>query len=474
MSAFSEFMKLFSMASGVRFHKTLTGGISIFDAPLNGFRTSPIRCATFGDSNALTGGMQGSGAAAGYQDMTQLIPDAWNSGQKFYGIGLNRFAADLYYPQLYLVADGGIGGQTTTQMFARETLSYSATQKRAQDILDLNPQVVFFRAGSINDLVSVTSGTLAETVATTHANHIGLLNRFMSAGIIVIDEGIGGFNNGVNTATDLTATRSAITQLNALYAAYAEQYPNSIKFLNPVSVGLGDASGAYLSPNTSDGTHLNIVGQMLLGKAEAALLSKLFGASSNIRYHGPNVVSNALMANVTGGIANGFTVATSVASVANQKVEQINGKWFQTAEWTLAAGTNTATINIPFNPTAMSIMSGDVYGFEYDMYFVGLSGYVPDQTKLTITPQVRFINTVGSGDIIQTRSYGVVQNYGALSNGLIGHISFNPIKVGDVSSNFTTGSRFQLVISTTEASGTFKMGVGNPRIVKLNQSVVTT
>lgn len=452
----------------------LTGGISILDAPLNGIRTSPIRCATFGDSTASTGGLQGSGAAAGYQDMTQMIPDAWNSGQKLYGIGLNRFAADLYYPQLYLVADGGIGGQNTTQILTRDQLSYSVTQKRVQDILDLNPQVVFLRAGSINDLYSVTSGTISSTVAATYANHIAVLNRFMSAGIQVIDEGVYGFTNGVNTAVDLASTRAAILQLNALYTAYAAQYPDSVKFLDPVTIGLADVTGAFNPANTSEGTHLNVVGQMLLGKAEAVLLSKLFGASSNIRYPGPNIVSNALMANVTGGVANGFTVATSVASVANRKVEQINGKWFQTAEWTLASGTNTATINIPFNPATMSIVSGDVYGFEYDMYFAGLNGYVPDQTKLAITPQVRFINSVGSGDIIQVRSYGVVQNYGPLSNGLIGHIAFNPIKVGDVSANFTTGSRFQLIISTTESSGAFKMGIGNPRIVKLNQAMLTS
>ena len=442
--------------------------------PVNGLRTTPVRVATFGDSTANAGGLQGSGGAAGLQDLTQMIPDAWNSGQKFYGVGLNRFAADLYYPQIYLVADGGIAGQTTTQMVSRETLAYSTTQKRVQDILDLNPQVVILRGGSINDLLTVTAGTLASTVSTTYANHVTILNRFMSAGVFIIDEGIAGFSNGVNTATDLASTRSAIAQLNALYAAYAAQYPSNIRFLDPVVVGLSDTSGAFVSAATSEGTHPNVYGQMLIGKAEASLISTLFGVSSNIRYPGPNVVSNAMMANATGGVATGYTVATSVATLANQKVEVISGKVFQTAEWTLGSGTNTATINVPFNPTTMSIVSGDVYGFEYDMYFAGLNGYVPDQTKLSITPQVRFINTVGAGDIIQVKSYGVVQNYGPLSNGLIGHIAFNPIKVGDVSANFTTGSRFQLVVTTTETSGAFKMGIGNPRIVKLGQAVTTT
>jgi hypothetical protein len=456
----------------------LTGGrvlrIGESSAPLNGTRTDPVRVAVFGDSTANFGGTQGSGAAAGLQDTTLVIPDAWNSGAKTFGISIDKFAADLFYPQMYVVACGGISGETTTAMVARDTAGSSTTRKAVTDIINLAPHVVILRGGSINDLLAVTSGTVAATVAATYANHILLINRFLSAGICVIDEGVFGFTNGTaNTATDQASTRSAVLQLNALYATYAQSFPSSIlTFIEPNGL-THDGTGAYISTISTDGTHPNVFGQLAIGREEALAMSLLFGASACRRFQGTNVITNALMANAAAGTATGYTVAASgVASVANKQIEVIDGKVFQTAEWTLAAGTNTATINIPFDPSAMAILVNDIYGFEFDFYFKGLNGYVPTPSALTLTGQARVDNTVGGGQVYVNRLAGST-GYGSLTDGIVGHIALTPVKFGDVSANFAATSRFQAVATITDSAGVFKMGVGNPRIVKLGQSMTT-
>ena len=84
----------------------------------------------------------------------------------------------MFYPQAYLVASGGISGQTTTQMVARDTASYTADRFATTDVINLAPHVVILRGGSINDLLTITSGTSAAAIATASTAASRPVTRF--------------------------------------------------------------------------------------------------------------------------------------------------------------------------------------------------------------------------------------------------------------------------------------------------------
>lgn len=437
-------------------------------------RSEPVRCVTFGDSTANTGSTQ----SPANQDTTQIISSAWTAGTVSLNLNIDKYQTHLYYPQLYLVGNGGVSGETTTQMLSRDTAAASVTRYAVTDMLNLNPHVVLLRGGSINDITNATSGNLASKVATAYANHVLIINRFLAAGIQVIDCGIYGFANGsANTATDLASTLSGVTQLNALFAAYAAQFPTRIKFINPVGI-LSDSTGAYLSTRiSSDGTHLTAYGQSLIAQKEALALEELFGPSSNVRYPGTNNVTNALMAN-TGSVAygtapTGFSALTSNATRQNAKVEVINGKPYFTCEFVISATSNNGQLFIPYDPTGtgtMAISSGDIWGFEFDFYVSGLNGYLPTPSSFSALVDTR--DSVGSGRVV-LNGMAVASSVGQLPSEFYGHLAFPPLKYGDASAGLTTASQFLFQMSSNDTSGTYKLGVSMPRIVKLNQTVVT-
>ena len=458
----------------------VTGGISLLDnIPLNGLRTTPVRLVTFGDSTAVAA----STRSPANQDVSQISSSAWQSGTISLTGKIDRYATHLFYPQAYLVGSGGVAGNNTTQMLARDQSAASVTRYAITDMLNLAPHAVLLRGGSINDILTVTAGTLVSTVSAVYARHVQIINRFLAANVVVLDCGIYGFANGTaNTATDLASTLSAIAQLNALFSSYAAQFPTQIRFINPVGV-VSDATGAYLNTRISgDGTHLTAYGQYLMAAKEAIELSKLFGSSSNVRYPGLNNISNALMANTSavayGTAPTGFTSLTANATRQNAQVEVINGKPFYTCEFVISATSNNGQMLIPFDPTAtatgmvaaMNISSSDVWGFEFDFYIAGLNGYSP--TPSTISAYVDIRDSVGAGRIVMS-GMDVSTTHGLYQSPFTGHIAFPPIVFGDTSANLTTASTFFFQVNTNDASGTLKLGVSNPRIVKLNQSVLT-
>ncbi len=224
-------------------------------------RKTPVRIATFGDSTANVGATQSPAS----QDATKYSSSAWQSGLVSIGISGDKWTVPYFYPQAYLVCNGGISGENTTQMLARDSAAYSTTRKAVADVANFSPDVIFLRGGSINDIASVTAGAVAATVATTYANHIAIIGRLAAAGARIVDEGIFGYSGG---AAEPQSVRAALVQLNAMFAAYAAQYPNLIEFINPVGLTC-DSTGAYLSGMSTDGTHLNGMGSITVARKEA-------------------------------------------------------------------------------------------------------------------------------------------------------------------------------------------------------------
>lgn len=436
-------------------------------------RTTPVRVATFGDSTANIGGLQ----VPSSQDISKVSVSTWQSGLVQPILTGEKYYLGSVYPQAYLVANGGISGQTTTQMLARDTLAASSTRYAVTDIINLAPDVVLLRGGSINDITGVTTGTLAATVTAVYANHCQIIQRLLSANIKVIDSGIFGFSG---SATDPAATRSALLQLNTLFAAYADQYKDSVVFISPLGV-LSDSTGAFLPGISTDGVHLIAQGGYKHGLLEAEAVTRFFGQSTQTRYQGANVVSNAMMANTSvvafGTVANGFSsISATNCTRQNAKVESINGKSFQTCEAVISATNASLQFILPFDPSAtganmtapLNLQIGDVYGFEYDYIVQPVSGM--STVSFTEAKRIDIRDAVGSGRI--AISVGTASN-NVITGAYQGKAVFPPVVFGDVQANLLNTSQFYLQIIVAESSGIFKVGVSNVRIVKLNQPVVT-
>jgi len=454
----------------------VTGGMNFSAAGqqfIFGARTSALRVATFGDSTANAGNTQNTPNTT-QQDTTKVIAATWTSGLQSFSVTADKYLLELFYPQAYLVGNGGISGQTTTQMLARDQSAFATNRFGITDIVNLAPHVVLLRGGSINDFL----GGSPLSVATSLAQHQAIIQRFLAANIPVIDCGIYGYTGAAGGALTLAQIQANIVKHNTASKAYAAQYPSLMRFIDWTGI-LSDGTGAYLSANISaDGTHLTFSAQLLAAQQEALAIAQLFGPSSNIRYPGNNNVLNALFANTTtpgyGTVATGFTINATNCTRQNAKLENINGKLFQTVECVITAGTNQVQFVIPFDPSgtgAMAISSGDVWGFECDIYIAGLNGYAPRPgTNTAFNVDIR--DTVGSGRIYVQR-LTASSAYGAISSPVIGHLNFPPIQFDDVSANLTTVSNWSFVFATNDASGIYKVGIANPRIVKLNQTVVT-
>jgi hypothetical protein len=425
-------------------------------------RTIPIRVATFGDSTAnLT-------SQAGH-DLTVLTGVFPGSGTTVLGINNDKFALPMFYPQVYLVGNGGISGQSTATMIARDTLAASATRKAITDIINLKPDVVLLRGGSINDITTVTAGTLAATVTATYNNHVTIINRLLSAGIVVVDSGIYGYSGA--GATDVVSTKSAITQLNTLFAAFAATLPNRVIFLDWIGT-IADNTGTYLTGMSNDGTHLSQWAALIAGQAEANALVPLFGVSSNNRFPGTNIVTNALFANTAsqswGTLATGLSITASNATRQNAKIEVIDGREWQTVELVSTAASSSCTITIPFDPTVLGIAVNDIYGFEVDVLLKGVTNaYPPVATGFNCRVD---LYKSAAGRLVFDSINPVLPN--GLLGTLQGKVIVGPIQFPEPSANLTTSSSFYVTFVTNDVV-TWKLGISMPRIVKLGLAQTT-
>lgn len=457
-------------------------------------RTTPVRVATLGDSQANTNSpvyVSNATTDAKITDVTTARSAVWNSGTITLRQHGRKWAVSWFYPQAYLVANGGISGETTTQLLARDAATAGVTRQAITDVLALNPDVVIIQGGcSINDFANVTtSGQVTTAVATALANITEALTRLLSSGVPVILTGIFGYSgDGVMYAGTGSLIRSALLQHNANLRTLAAANPAIVKYVDPVGA-VSDADGnlivgTYINvPATPDaGVHLNAAGQYLMAPRTAAALKALFGGSTNVRYRGANRFLDPLFQQTNP--ANGGLVASAGpgATVANSKLETIatpfgDRKFFTTEVTITNASNGYGTITIPYNPLStgtnpLTIASGDIYGFECDVYVEPLNGTVPVITMEAF--RVGTNNTTGSGIVYHDVGAVDGSNYGyTMAAAMTRHIVWQPLLYGDSAANFTSSSAWIVRVQSATVGDKFKLGVAIPHIVKLDQAVKT-
>lgn len=418
-------------------------------------RVNPVRVATIGDSTADVNGTA--------HDIS-LFTAASGS------IGPEKYQLSSLYPQAYLVGNGGIGGQTTTQILARDATATSTTRKAIQDIINLRPDVVLLRGGSINNISGAISATAAALIATAYAEHCQIINKFLSAGIPVLDSGIYGYSG---SGTEPATVRAALMTLEGMFDSYAAQFPGRV--FRPSWTGiLRDSTGAYL-PNVvladGQGVHLSFFGQYLASQWEASVLTQLFGASSGPRYRGQNLLKNAattanggnnqFASTTTSGIGTfptGMSWGTYGAGGTRQngKVEVIDGRLWATMEFVPVA-TGGLTCYLPLDAANWTTAANDIWAVEFDLFFKPLSGSsVPISNTL-----VQWDWNDGSG-----RTITALQNSQAFTwpdaTGWSGRVVLQPTVLNAANTSPEIFTRI-VVTDTTP----IKAGISAPRLVKL-------
>lgn len=456
-------------------------------------RTTPVKVATFGDSTASchsasttvsgSGNLNRANGLNSASDLTVVSTTTANWQSNVFGLTTTqfrcpdkfKFTLSDYYPLAYLIFNGGISGESTTQMLARDTSASALFKDRSTtSLIQAAPDVVLLRAGSINDLtVNATQAAMDAAVATCYANHIAIIKRITSGGIYVIDSGIHGYSGVVNGAdvADPAMARAALVTLNSMYAAYAltNKY---VRFLSYTGLTTDAAGNFYPGYCDSSGKHILTQAQRIVGQEEAKILTSLFGASRAVRYAGTNVITNALFDLSTAGLATGFT--TTGTGLANTKIEFINNKRYQTFEATLlgTAGTTVSQgcgFTLPFNPGTMGITAGDIYGIEYDLLIESVDGINwPTLTGGQLRLDIR--DSAGTTGRIYIECYIDDQTwYEVLTKNTYIHECTPPIVFGDISANLTTASVVGRNLTLTGPVGAvFKVGIAMPRLVKLN------
>lgn len=433
-------------------------------------RANPLRVALFGDSTANLGTTQGANEM-GATTYSAAFPA---SGTTILKIDSDKWAAQHTYPLAWPVINCGISGDTTTQMLARDTAAAGATRKALTDLVNAYPDVVILRAGGVNDLLAMTAANTTVDLDAVYARHVEIVQKALASGAIIIDEGLYGYSPSSGTAADIAFRQAGIAYLNAKYSAFAATLPGWVYFLDMVGT-LSNADGTFITGvYESTGVHLNDYGQRLAGNMEAALLGTIFGSSSSNRFDGVNVITNAMMNNTGaqsyGTVATGFTIGSSGAGSVRQnaKIEVIDNKIYQTCEYVWSTASQYGTIYAPFTPATMGFSANDVYGFEADIYIENMSGAAIPAPN----------NNAFSVEIVKTAAGTLaVQMLGAAytlvakgSNTYKAHLCI-PLTIQEASAAIASGT-FYLKWGT-DTAGTFKLGMANPRIVKLGVARVT-
>lgn len=434
----------------------------------SGERSTSLRIATFGDSTADLG----TGTLYPSQDLSYVTSAFPVSGATTISYSSYRAFVNYFYKKAHLVFAGGISGQTTTQMLARDSLTPSITRRSITDALNLYPDVVILRGGSINDIANGTSITMPGLIATAYENHVTIINRFNSAGVKVIDEGIFAYDV---PGSSLSVVHDAIITLNQMFRDYAETTNGQTVFLSADNI-ITNGRGSYLTNMSPDNVHPNTNASYLLAQLEANVLRSIFGEESGTRYPGVNLISNSLFDAFStvaqGDIATGIVISPSKATATGGKIEKIDDKIFQTIIITPTDVGNVTTVAIPFTPQDYGIVANDIFGAEVDILVQGING--ADAPTITNMYSRNDVSKTGAGRVINSTLAGSALPATIPGiDGIKAHLVFQPFQITEPSANLAVASTWPFVIGT-DSLLPFKIGVSSPRFVKLGNAVLTT
>lgn len=427
---------------------------------------APIRVATFGDSTASLGHVWTVGGVAS-PDLSEInlpLPGSGTTSLTYGGQGKN--SASLFAPEARVVWSGGVSGENTTQMLARDSAAASLTRRAITDLIAVKPDVVILRAGSINDVMALTAATGTQAlIDAIYDRHVKIISRIMLSGAFIVDEGLFGYSAAVG-AEDLAYRRAVLVELNARFASLVSVFgAHRYAFLSPVGI-LSDTAGAYLTGVSSDGVHiLDARGSLALGAAEAAVIQSVFG-NNRRAIPATNLFSNPVFAvessTTWGSWATGISFSASGKTRDSAAIERINGVPF-----TLVSGIgggagsieNVIALGIDGATPAISISEGDKLYISADAYIKNTHTV---EQSFNVSLVLDFYHTDGRRINIQWQ-----ENLTPLAPGESRLLCFEfPPFVSPIASSDIKSTTTAKVIFSTLTTGDFRCGIGNVRVAK--------
>lgn len=431
-------------------------------APVN-----PIRVGSYGDSIANI-------SSASTQDLRTVT-----TGNK----ALNDLRFGSWLPSLSngairMVFNGGVSGDNTSQMLARESAGASATRKSVQDARDVGCQVLVF-SPPVNDLGSFTTATAQSTidaaVTTAHNNIRTLLRKARAFGIWPVVVSFGPYSNTGASAADNAVRRAAMRAWeSAMRATIAAAAGGLGKFVDTGMI-CGNGDGEWLTGYSYDGVHPDGVACRRRYQPVVDAILARFGVSPPtwaLPLTSINFMDNADLSAATSGLATRITRAagSGTATFANQIVYAHDRPWQEVVFTpTVLDGNGNVNCNIDINfPVTggspfVAVSASDLIAGECDIYIDdGLGGPPP---VFTVAARMRMNGTATvyhdafSFDPVKSPKLN-------FDEPVMLHICTAPVQAVDASAAMT-GCLMQLYALTAQTAKTVRMVVGNIRAGKL-------
>lgn len=428
-----------------------------------------LRVATFGDSTADTGTVR-SGSVTDQQVCDLPLTNPVTS----VSLNTTKWQLSRFYPAARLVANGGIGGNTTTQMIAREAAASSTTRKSILDVCDLKPDVVLLRAGSINDIIAFTYPVTEPQLQGLVDRHMQIVDTFISNGIRVIDEGVAGFDG-----TNFANVRPALVEINTRISAACsanDTRAEYVRFLSPVGVTC-DSNGAYLTGCSTDGTHLAYYGQYRLANAEAMVLASWFGQSINTPRYGVNLIgsqsqfASSSSAGGFGPVPTGFSWTVTQCTRQNATIEQKYGRRWATCEAVATGSSPSIQCSLPFGIESTAspqipIVVGGQYSIEVTVFVESLDES-PLLGRVTVYSRLD-LNNASSERLVIDSTPGTNTGVAAYTESVfIQNVNFPIWQASESSATFAASSSWSINADFTQ-SQSIRFGISSPKIIKIN------
>ena len=441
--------------------------------PLGGRRSTPVRVATFGDSTATYGSH--GGVANAYEQTYLTIAAALATNDLRIGNG-NKLLLQTVYPNCIIVGQGGISGNTTSDMIARGGSAAAATRNAITDILATAPDVILFRGASINDITglslttNITSGQLSAIVS----RHMRIALDLRGGGGFVIDEGCAGFSgaSGVVPA-NILFVQDAVVKLNAAIASAIDALGlQDLVFLSPYGV-TANTNGSFITgaTPTADLTHLSYAGQYWLAQAEAVLLARFFGQPKNQSYLGQNLLDTLAYWAIGGALPTGFAWGTANCSTTGTAIEyDLNGQVCARGYTGATSASAYVTFALPFNiytaapAPAITVLSGNKYAVEVD-YEVSTRDGSNMAPAFSVIARVNLQNSSSGRAMIDFGAPTVTGDAGDFGVSTIKGHSALAFQINDVTANLTSSCSARLLFNLPVLTAGYTIRISNPRIV---------
>lgn len=428
---------------------------------------APIRVGSYGDSIANI-------SSATTQDLRTVT----TGNKAMTDLRFGSWLPSLSNGALRMVFNGGVSGDNTTQMAARESAGSSATRKSVQDARDVGCQVLVF-SPPVNDLGSFTTATAQSTidaaVTTALTNVTTLLTRARSFGIWPVVVSFGPYSNVAATDADNAVRRAAMRAWESRMRTAIELAAGGLGEYVDTGMICGDNIGAWLPGYSYDGVHPDSVAVRRRYRPLADAIMARFGVTASpwaLPLTSINFMDNADLSAVSSGLATRITRAagSGTATFANQIVSAHGRPWQEVVYTpTVVDGNGNVNCNIDINFAVtggspfVGVSAGDLIAGECDLYIDdGLGGPPP---VFSIGARMRMNGTATvyhdafSFDPAKSPKL-------SFDEPVMLHVCTAPVQAVDASAALT-GCLMQLYALTNQTAKNVRLVVGNIRAGKL-------